>query len=1096
MDPEAIKKTKYGSYFSIGIISIIYAAVLNITEDLAIQEYLNKNIQPDTEINLAVFVPAIAAIIFGKGIGASAAALGHSLDLVGTNLLASAGGDPATIAIGDLITLVADSLGAWTVGVLTKRPEGKWDSITSRFKDRETWGRIGNNTVGGLVGIALAESFVSAYGRHLAEELTEDTLKHASSIFVEQFFISAVILLIFIPATLFFYELGDVLIEVRDLRIDQQLRKLSYMTPEEAAVAISNVVLPDKAFTKDTWTSLKINFRNKLDKATSFKIESVSTARCYPPEDKTKVLEPGETWEQNFFVLPSKQSEVDAQIRISPTTVSSFYDDTKELHTILEIKGKSRDPHKDAFTMLVFSIANSIIVAASIIYSNFVTVMDNLENAADYLQDSGALLGIVGAIELAVFIPILYYMRRTIMNISEEATLKLSFGTDISTHKIVDRFERRIDVFIDQFRESFSLFVKIILIAATVISIIVLGVEGFRVFDGSSSLNDYPQYARDLMIIGIGVFIAWVLGLRGAELLKQAGLIPKDKYLIKEKGAVEKFEPLRKFQEGVPNEVILTVKNTTKQPGVRVRLVGFDTVSPALVELKVPSGGKGTFKAAVTPIATGTRDILAVTYPLYDTKGNYIDPDEAEPYSNQHLGYDVMPETQLGLTKDQTSTLKKLGIIAVALGAIIYAASRYIGGETVEEAFSLIRDNAPYLLAMQAPFVYAYFYFQNKFQTSQFDIMNILDQLSSSQAVMEEMDKTVGKSLGASIKGNVKTAIKGQITTMAGDLIGDETTKQISALIEEHVGVILAKERRGDISTEIRKDVEKETKKAVLGEIEKTIEKELGKELTKTIEKTVKEIQKARKEAGSLKEATKSEVKANVKKQVGPPLKKKIESEYKPQLKAKLKETIREKFTKKVAPKLAKEIKKKIEQTLIKDLDKTLYKELEKQLDSLVDKVFVEVEKNMDSELRQQLEEKLQEKLRDRRLTQKIAAEFDDQLGSNYASQLEEGMGTALETEVGQKIKAHLEKEIEEKITSKLKEQLRKDIEKEIKKRLKSHVKKIIEEQVERRISETIDQAIAKTTEESIERFINETTDRYVDNTIDKYVDRVVKKLE
>ncbi|MFX0210578.1 MAG: hypothetical protein ACFFDT_31650, partial [Candidatus Hodarchaeota archaeon] len=171
MDPDAIKKTKFGSYLSIGIISIIYAAFINLTEGLAIQEYLDKHIQADTEINLALFVPAIAAIIFGKGIGASSAALGHSLDLAGANLLASAGGEPTEIALGQIISIMADSLGAWTVGVLTKRPEGKWDTIGSRFKDRETWGRIGNNTVGGLVGISLAESFISAYSRHLSGEL-------------------------------------------------------------------------------------------------------------------------------------------------------------------------------------------------------------------------------------------------------------------------------------------------------------------------------------------------------------------------------------------------------------------------------------------------------------------------------------------------------------------------------------------------------------------------------------------------------------------------------------------------------------------------------------------------------------------------------------------------------------------------------------------------------------------------------------------------------------------------------------------------------------------------------------------------------------
>ena len=76
-----------------------------------------------------------------------------------------------------------------------------------------------------------------------------------------------------------------------------------------------------------------------------------------------------------------------------------------------------------------------------------------------------------------------------------------------------------------------------------------------------------------------------------------------------------------------------------------------------------------TFKAVVTPIDTGVRDILAIAYPLFDSKGNYIDEDEAEPIGNQRLTYPVVAAGQMGLSKEQGDKLKKLGIVSNKLNS-------------------------------------------------------------------------------------------------------------------------------------------------------------------------------------------------------------------------------------------------------------------------------------------------------------------------------------------------------------------------------------------------------------------------------------------
>ena len=157
--------------------------------------------------------------------------------------------------------------------------------------------------------------------------------------------------------------------------------------------------------------------------------------------------------------------------------------------------------------------------------------------------------------------------------------------------------------------------------------------------------------------------------------------------------------------------------------------------------MPVPAGGSAIFKTSITPISTGTRNIMMVVYPLFDEKGAYIDENEAEPYTHQYVNYQVQSETQIGISKDQESKLKKLLILVVGLVGLIYGggvfANQLVGGQST---YTLISDNAPYLLALQAPFVYAYFYIQNKSRLIKGEMENILEQINAMDNLAKEMN--------------------------------------------------------------------------------------------------------------------------------------------------------------------------------------------------------------------------------------------------------------------------------------------------------------------------------------------------------------------
>ena len=152
--------------------------------------------------------------------------------------------------------------------------------------------------------------------------------------------------------------------------------------------------------------------------------------------------------------------------------------------------------------------------------------------------------------------------------------LKLAFGSDISSHKIRGRLEDEIGQFIEDFKNKIVNTLKILLIMVTLVAILLLGLEGFNA--GMYSTSD----ATEILLIGLGGFATFVIGYRGIELLKESGFLKEDKFSLEDKGPVEQFKPTTDFQNGIPNSVLFSVNNPTKNQGVRIQFLGYDTVSP------------------------------------------------------------------------------------------------------------------------------------------------------------------------------------------------------------------------------------------------------------------------------------------------------------------------------------------------------------------------------------------------------------------------------------------------------------------------------------------------------------------------------------
>lgn len=1075
---------------AIAVVSAIYGLIIEITKDISFTTVNLTNL--DIPVNLAIFVPAIASIIFGRTIGGLGAAGGQFIN-------ANIGGGGVA---GALIPMLADFSGAFIVGLITKKPESEWDDFTTRFTSMATWSRLANNTLGTVVGFGLLNSLILGFGS------TSD-LATGSVAFVELFFINSILVLLFVPLTLILFELGDIFAEVRSHRKDKQLRKIAFKTPKESGVSIISAKLTERAFTKNVWTPLKVKFRNTTQEKTVFNIEAVSSANCHPSFDQTKALEPGEVWEQNFFILPSSQNKVDFKVRIVPISrgvVTNPEEDSGD--TIMEMSGKTNDISSNSLMLVLFSAINSIMVGISLISDNLATVFSNIDMAIISLQRSGALLSVIAVIEIFVFVGVMYLIKRsTLLNILPETELTLAFGSDISSHKIRGRLEDEIGQFIEDFKNKILNTLKILLIMVTLVAILLLGLEGFNA--GMYSDSD----ATEILLIGLGGFATFVIGYRGIELLKESGFLKEDKFSLEDQGPVQRFKPTTDFQNGIPNSVLFSVKNPTKNQGVRIQFLGYDTVSPPLLELNIPPGGDSQFKTSITPIAMGSRDILAITSPLYDEKGNYLDRYEVEPFAHQRISYQVQPETSIGISKEQEAKLKKLLIVVLAVVALVFGSGALLSDFLGASVTTLVQDNLPYLLALQAPFVYAYFYLQNQFKSAQMDIEDLLEQLSATTQLSNDINKKLSGGLGSAISGNIQNVIQSEIKHQFSKIAGDEISGQVQKIIQSEIGDILGSDLSSTINKGLQAKAEGQIMELIMGSItdnfaqqfqdiskqvmdSSTILKEaleqkeaLAAQITERVHAVVPDVIE-----GSASDAAKevlptsvSEVKEINTDKITAQVKEEIKAEVKAQLKAQILEQMQTTIPKMFASNFSSTVIDGLPSNFTKDIEKQLVKQFDSVLnEELIDTIFGKVESLLDTTIKDQLMKEIQNRVADRRLTAIIAEELDEELGTNILTEFEEVIGTELEKEIGNKIKSKLEEKYRTEIKDKFNDKIKKQIKKQLKKQSSKILKTTLTDTLTNKAEEVIQKSMDTFTGERLEGFIDKGLDIVLDKTFDK----------
>ncbi|MCY3412904.1 MAG: hypothetical protein INQ03_14800 [Candidatus Heimdallarchaeota archaeon] len=687
-----------GKQIVVLVLSLLYTAMNQLFAGLNLFPELTTD-----DLNVGLFVTATGAIIFGRGSAGAAAGLGQILEEV-QKMLA---GEGSLLHLGTVVSAASFGIGTWLTGFLGRKENKLPLDFSDVLFTKTQVKKLGMDTIAALIGTALVSNFLYIFGSQLQEGAS---LTGGVPIFVSQFLEDSLVLIIFVPITLIMFDFMQVFNKKRDAIMEALLRKIeTRIEVNDCTIEEIDVSLPQRSLTVGLWSPIVLKFTHVGEKETVYSMEAVSTSKLYPHKDRTIKMKKGDRWTQTFFALPSKQESVNVRMRIIPIVERSFKQAIKE-ETIIEFEVQTRSQTSMINTLIGFSGINGALLGGAVIWDQILQLVADYQKFVDQIKNSSTLIIYTALAEVGIFVPVLGTMYVRQKRKLDDGPLKLSFSDDIEDQTYEEIIQKKLTMYIERYKTKLQPLSRFSVYIAAIGTIIVLGREGWFYLSNPEYSTADPEAILLSVVILLGT---WIFGLRGTELLHELGILKESPFEFKKGSVITKFQPMGQFQEGKPTEVLVVAKNPSTNNGIRIKFECFDTLSPNMVELHIAPKETAQFKIAVTPLKKEKQDVLALVYPLFDENNKYIDFNEAEPINKQEISYEVVGQTALGVTQKQADMLKKVGGLGGVLTGALYAVNEYIGIPNFE---TVVRDTAPYLAAMQAPFIYAYFNISNRLQ--------------------------------------------------------------------------------------------------------------------------------------------------------------------------------------------------------------------------------------------------------------------------------------------------------------------------------------------------------------------------------------------
>lgn len=455
---------------------------------------------------------------------------------------------------------------------------------------------------------------------------------------------------------------------------------------------------------------MKVKFKNIHDSSVIFKIEAISNAKITPTVDRTRLLEPEEIWTQMFYILPTKQKKVTVRIKISPEKEIKYKEQETD-NTILEFETLTKNPSNAIRMLAGFSGINVGAIGVSALWKRALDILVHPQDIINFVIDNSVFFVKALFVEASILVTFLggtYWFEKRKREKSK--ALKLSFSSDLSQQKVLNKTEQKIREMIRRYNTKIDVVLKVLLSLTTILMGAVYIYQTYQLFL-SPTQNNLEMNLNGLFWATVGIIGVMVFGLKGTDIIRQYGGISDDEAKgYSKKDVVIEFKPMNPILEDETTIVLVKIRNPTSLPGIRIAFEGLDTVSPAMLELHIDSQEIAEVKISITPQEPGNRQLMVLAYPLFDSQQRYIPADIAEPFLEQIIRYDVTKKT-FGLNKEQKETISRLGIIATAVFAVYMLVSQFLPLPEITNISSLQNQ---IFLGFQAPILYAYYFINNR----------------------------------------------------------------------------------------------------------------------------------------------------------------------------------------------------------------------------------------------------------------------------------------------------------------------------------------------------------------------------------------------
>ncbi|MEX0568697.1 MAG: hypothetical protein Q6363_005985 [Candidatus Njordarchaeota archaeon] len=300
---QSLRKTV--STFKKNLLLII---IFSLAYGLTAYFFREEIIAGSGDIRPTIFVPSLAAIVFGPLIGGFIGGIGNLIyDAINKMII-----EHEMLKLKHLIGFLANFVGAFIVGLLREKPEISTDESIFSKKMVKVYLK---NTFYACLGMGVIVGAIIGFGLWLIGDKSFEVGMIIATGITFWNTLSSMFLLIALPAYFYLEKRA----KIRRLKEIQELKTVKAVeTPAKSPVIIEKAEFLGTGAIEKEWCLFKISIKNNLNEKMKFRVEIIAPDIIIPSVKYSAMIEPNDSDEITFSIYPLDSGERHLKINIKP----------------------------------------------------------------------------------------------------------------------------------------------------------------------------------------------------------------------------------------------------------------------------------------------------------------------------------------------------------------------------------------------------------------------------------------------------------------------------------------------------------------------------------------------------------------------------------------------------------------------------------------------------------------------------------------------------------------------------------------------------------------------------------------------------------